>query len=87
MYMTGWILTLSRPLCCRYPATHAFATALAGADNIISFTTKRYANRPLLIQGPGAGAEVTAMGVVSDLIKVAERRSGPAPNAESSQRI
>lgn len=59
----------------KYPATHAFATALAGSDNIISFTTKRYATRPLLIQGSGAGAEVTAMGVVSDLIKVAERRS------------
>ncbi|UZJ54604.1 hypothetical protein CBS101457_003924 [Exobasidium rhododendri] len=58
----------------QYPSTHPFATALGGSDNIISFTTKRYPNRPLLIQGSGAGAAVTAMGVVSDLIKVAERR-------------
>lgn len=58
----------------RYPSTHAFATALGGSDNIISFTTSRYSARPLLIQGSGAGAAVTAMGVVSDLIKIAERR-------------
>lgn len=58
----------------RYPIDHPFATALGGSDNIIAFTTQRYPNRPLLIQGSGAGAAVTAMGVVSDLIKVAERR-------------
>jgi len=54
-----------------YPATHSFATSLGGSDNIISFSTKRYSNRPLLIQGAGAGAEVTAMGVVADLLRVA----------------
>lgn len=58
----------------RYSSTHAFATALGGSDNIVSFTTSRYSNRPLLVQGSGAGAAVTAMAVVSDLIKVAERR-------------
>ncbi len=57
-----------------YPATHPFAASLGGSDNIISFTTKRYHARPLLVQGSGAGADVTAMGVVADLIKVAERR-------------
>jgi homoserine dehydrogenase len=59
---------------CRYPADHPFATSLSGSDNIIAFHTERYSARPLLVQGAGAGAEVTAMGVVSDLIKVAERR-------------
>ncbi|KAH8692625.1 homoserine dehydrogenase [Talaromyces proteolyticus] len=46
---------------------------LKGSDNIISFYTKRYGGNPLIIQGGGAGGEVTAMGVLSDLIKVLER--------------
>jgi homoserine dehydrogenase len=46
----------------KYDKDHAFATALKGSDNIISFTTKRYSPRPLIIQGAGAGADVTAMG-------------------------
>ena len=62
----------------KYPATHPFAASLGGSDNIISFTTKRYSQRPLLVQGSGAGADVTAMGVVADLIKVAERRGAVA---------
>lgn len=62
------------PLVRRYPSDHPFATSLSGSDNIIAFHTERYSARPLLVQGAGAGAEVTAMGVVSDLIKVAERR-------------
>ena len=56
-----------------YPADHPFATSLGGSDNIISFITERYP-RPLLVQGAGAGADVTAMGVVADLVRVAERR-------------
>ncbi|WVF69615.1 hypothetical protein IAT40_004393 [Kwoniella sp. CBS 6097] len=57
----------------KYPTDHAFATALKGSDNIISFTTKRYSPRPLIIQGAGAGADVTAMGVTSDMVKIHER--------------
>jgi len=44
---------------------------LSGSDNIISFTTDRYKERPLVVKGPGAGAEVTAAGVFADLINVA----------------
>ena len=44
--------------------------ALKGADNIISFHTKRYGAQPLIVQGGGAGGEVTAMGVTSDLLKL-----------------
>ncbi|MBI2036350.1 hypothetical protein HYT17_01860 [Candidatus Microgenomates bacterium] len=40
-----------------------------GADNIFTFYTKRY-QRPLVIQGPGAGAEVTAGGVLADILKI-----------------
>jgi aspartokinase/homoserine dehydrogenase 1 len=52
-----------------FPRRHPFATT-QGADNIIAFTTKRYARTPLIVQGPGAGADVTAMGVFSDIFKL-----------------
>ena len=48
---------------------HPFFT-LSGSDNIISFTTDRYRERPLVVKGPGAGAEVTAAGVFADLINI-----------------
>ena len=43
---------------------------LTGADNIVSFTTERYKDRPLVIKGPGAGAEVTASGVFADVVSI-----------------
>ena len=46
---------------------------LKGSDNIISFYTKRYGANPLIVQGSGAGADVTAMGVSADLLKVVDR--------------
>jgi aspartokinase/homoserine dehydrogenase 1 len=52
-----------------YPAEHPLAL-VRGSDNIIAFTTKRYARTPLVVQGPGAGADVTAMGVFSDILKL-----------------
>ena len=45
--------------------------ALSGSDNIISFFTDRYKVRPMVVKGPGAGAEVTAAGVFADIINVA----------------
>ncbi|CCF43334.1 homoserine dehydrogenase [Colletotrichum higginsianum] len=53
----------------QFDASHPIA-ALKGSDNIISFYTERYGSNPLIIQGAGAGGEVTAMGVTGDLIKV-----------------
>jgi aspartokinase/homoserine dehydrogenase 1 len=44
---------------------------LSGSDNIVSFTTNRYRERPLVVKGPGAGADVTAAGVLADVIQVA----------------
>jgi len=52
-----------------FPRDHPIA-ATKGSDNIIAFTTKRYARTPLVVQGPGAGADVTAMGVFSDVLKL-----------------
>jgi len=46
---------------------HPFYT-LSGSDNIISYTTERYYDRPLVIKGPGAGAEVTAAGVFANVV-------------------
>jgi len=43
---------------------------LSGSDNMISFTTKRYNERPLVVKGPGAGADVTAAGVFAEIIQV-----------------
>lgn len=44
--------------------------SLQGAENIFIIKTKRYNQNPLIIRGPGAGAEVTASGVLGDLIKL-----------------
>jgi homoserine dehydrogenase len=52
-----------------FDQTHPIAT-LKGSDNIISFYTKRYGKMPLTIRGAGAGGQVTAMGVTSDLLKI-----------------
>jgi bifunctional aspartokinase / homoserine dehydrogenase 1 len=41
---------------------------LAGSDNMIVFTTQRYKQRPLVVRGPGAGAEVTAAGIFAEII-------------------
>jgi aspartokinase/homoserine dehydrogenase 1 len=43
---------------------------LSGSDNIVSFTTERYKERPLVVKGPGAGAEVTASGVFADVVSI-----------------
>jgi homoserine dehydrogenase len=47
---------------------------LQGPDNILVFKTARYDSYPLVIRGPGAGAEVTAAGVLGDILSVAQGR-------------
>jgi len=51
------------------PTAHPFAN-IALTDNIVRFQTARYDRNPLIVQGPGAGADVTAMGVFSDILKL-----------------
>jgi aspartokinase/homoserine dehydrogenase 1 len=53
----------------RLDAKHAFAN-IALTDNVVRFATRRYCNNPLIVQGPGAGPEVTAAGVFSDLLRL-----------------
>ena len=48
---------------------HPFAR-LQGTDNMIIFRTKRYHEQPLVVQGPGAGAELTASGIFADLLRL-----------------
>lgn len=43
---------------------------LKGTDNLIQIYTKRYATSPIIIQGPGAGRDVTAAGVLGDVIDI-----------------
>jgi homoserine dehydrogenase len=47
---------------------------LSGSDNLVLFRSRRYAERPLVIIGPGAGVEVTAMGVLGDVLRIAAER-------------
>jgi bifunctional aspartokinase / homoserine dehydrogenase 1 len=49
---------------------HPFAN-IALTDNVVRFATRRYCDNPLIVQGPGAGPEVTAGGVFADLLRVA----------------
>jgi aspartokinase/homoserine dehydrogenase 1 len=53
-----------------YPTTHPFAR-IQLTDNIVLFRTSRYNENPLIVQGPGAGPEVTAAGVFADLLRLA----------------
>ncbi|MDT8449250.1 MAG: bifunctional aspartate kinase/homoserine dehydrogenase I [Wenzhouxiangellaceae bacterium] len=52
-------------------ADHPFAH-LALTDNVVAFRTERYCDNPLIVQGPGAGPEVTAAGIFSDLLRIAQ---------------
>jgi len=49
--------------------SHSFY-ALDGSNNIILLTTERYNRHPMLIQGYGAGADVTAAGVFADIMSI-----------------
>ncbi|GAB4339181.1 MAG: bifunctional aspartate kinase/homoserine dehydrogenase I [Flammeovirgaceae bacterium] len=49
---------------------------LSGSDNVIAFTTERYKERPLVIKGAGAGAEVTAAGVFAEIIMIGNYMGG-----------
>lgn len=61
----------------RYSNAHPFGR-LQGSDNIVSFRTKRYDRQPLVVQGPGAGADVTAAGVFGDLLRLTGYLGAPS---------
>lgn len=43
---------------------------LNGTNNLICIKSRRYYDQPLIIQGPGAGKEVTAAGVLADILAI-----------------
>jgi aspartokinase/homoserine dehydrogenase 1 len=45
--------------------------SLVDADNIVVITSDRYSGLPMVIKGPGAGAQVTAGGVFADIVRIA----------------
>lgn len=51
------------------PEGHPFYN-LEGKDNIVMFYTQRYPEQPMIIKGAGAGADVTASGLFSDIIRI-----------------
>jgi aspartokinase/homoserine dehydrogenase 1 len=53
------------------PEGHPFYN-LEGKDNIVMFYTNRYKDQPMIIKGAGAGSEVTASGLFSDIIRIAK---------------
>ena len=53
----------------KFSLSHPFSQA-KGTDNVIQFTTSRYHNQPLVVQGPGAGPEVTAAGIFADILRL-----------------
>jgi bifunctional aspartokinase / homoserine dehydrogenase 1 len=53
-----------------YETDHPFAR-IRLTDNVVAFQTERYSENPLVVQGPGAGPEVTAGGVFADLLRLA----------------
>lgn len=61
----GTISVEMKAISCNHPFSR-----LEGTDNMLVFKTKRYHTRPLTIQGPGAGDEVTAAGIFTDLLRL-----------------
>ncbi|GAA6011870.1 hypothetical protein JCM8202_004183 [Rhodotorula sphaerocarpa] len=55
-----------------YPPEHPFAS-LSGSHLSFAISSRRYAQSPLVVQGPGYPVEVTAAAVVADSLRVAER--------------
>lgn len=48
---------------------------LSGSDNILALYTRYYDDSPLIVKGPGAGAHVTAAGIISDILRVANTKA------------
>ncbi|ADV26613.1 Homoserine dehydrogenase [Pseudoxanthomonas suwonensis 11-1] len=52
------------------PPSHPLAAG-AGTDNRVAIRSDRYRDQPLLIQGPGAGADITAAALLDDVLRIA----------------
>jgi aspartokinase/homoserine dehydrogenase 1 len=52
------------------------ATRLRGSESFVAFTSERYQDYPLIVQGAGAGGAVTAAGVLSDVLRISQNLRG-----------
>ncbi|PAU93581.1 bifunctional aspartate kinase/homoserine dehydrogenase I [Aliifodinibius salipaludis] len=48
---------------------------LDGSDNIVAFKTRHYQKSPIVVKGPGAGADVTASGIIADILRISNAPS------------
>ncbi len=48
---------------------------LDGSDNIVAFKTQHYQDSPIVVKGPGAGASVTASGIIADILRISNAPS------------
>lgn len=48
---------------------------LNGSDNIVAFKTQHYQDSPIVVKGPGAGAGVTASGIIADILRISNSPS------------
>ncbi|MEL7833957.1 bifunctional aspartate kinase/homoserine dehydrogenase I [Fodinibius sp. Rm-B-1B1-1] len=48
---------------------------LDGSDNIVAFKTRHYQDSPIVVKGPGAGADVTASGIIADILRISNAPS------------
>jgi len=55
-------------------ASHPFYN-LSGTDNILALYSSHYNENPLVVKGPGAGAGVTAAGIIADILRVANTKA------------
>ncbi|CAE7830021.1 AKHSDH1 [Symbiodinium sp. CCMP2592] len=59
--------------------------ALRHADNMVAISSARFTPRPLVVQGPGAGAAVTAFGMLADMFRL--ERSGSASRCPAQEKV
>jgi aspartokinase/homoserine dehydrogenase 1 len=52
------------------------AAALRGSEAFVAFHTERYRQYPMVVRGAGAGGEVTAAGVLADILRLAQNMRG-----------
>jgi aspartokinase/homoserine dehydrogenase 1 len=55
------------------------AAALRGEEAMVAFTTQRYREYPMIVRGAGAGGDVTAAGVLADILRLTANVRGFSP--------
>ena len=74
VYLASWDGHQARLELTRVSSEHP-CHGLGAGENLIAFHTRRYAKIPLVVRGPGAGPEVTAAGVLADILRALAEHS------------